>query len=312
MTTRYLTFTALSIYLLISLSYQRSNKLQIFLIFILLSSGALSNYIFLDRLDYSPNKAELDLIDYLSRNNLTNGYADYWDSNVITYLSKERITVLPATISCNKLVPFLWLSCEKWYAINLDQSTSKRYFILINTNIFLKKEDIDIFIKYNQLKDILRFGSYRIYVFDGEAPLVNPNETPPSPMAQNESDSDELVCQSGFYDMENWSNTSTRWMLADGTIVVLSPENRTATLGLNALSFYRNRSLEISSNGVHLARVAVPTGFVNVSVPMHLAKGENTIRLHVLEGCERPCDIKELNNADSRCLSIAVQNVRVT
>ncbi len=27
----------------------------------------------------------------------------------------------------------------------------------------------------------------------------------------------------------------------------------------------------------------MPTGFVNVSVPMHLAKGENTIRLHVPE-----------------------------
>ena len=115
----------------------------------------------------------------------------------------------------------------------------------------------------------------------------------------------------GWYGIEIWDGTSTRWMKNDSLITIYSPENRTATLGLNALSFYRNQTLEISSNGVHLARVAVPTGFVNVSVPMHLAKGENTIRLHVLEGCERPCDIKELNNADSRCLSIAVQNVRV-
>ncbi len=116
----------------------------------------------------------------------------------------------------------------------------------------------------------------------------------------------------GWYGIETWDGTSTRWMKNDSLITIYSPENRTATLSLNALSFYRNRTLEISCNGVHLVRVAVPTGFVNVSVPMHLAKGENTIRLHVLEGCERPCDIKELNNADSRCLSIAVQNVRVT
>jgi len=116
----------------------------------------------------------------------------------------------------------------------------------------------------------------------------------------------------GWHGIEIWDGMSTRWMENDSLITIYSSENRTATLGLNALSFYRNRTLEISSNGVHLARVAVPTGFVNVSVPMHLAKGENTIRLHVLEGCERPCDIKELNNADSRCLSIAVQNVRVT
>ena len=116
----------------------------------------------------------------------------------------------------------------------------------------------------------------------------------------------------GWYGIETWDGTSTRWMENGSLITIYSPENRTATLGLNALSFYRNRTLEISSNGAHLARVAVPTGFVNVSMPMHLAKGENTIRLHVPDGCERPCDIKELNNADSRCLSIAMQNVTVT
>jgi len=116
----------------------------------------------------------------------------------------------------------------------------------------------------------------------------------------------------GWHGIEIWDGMSTRWMENDSLITIYSSENRTATLSLNALSFYRNRTLEISCNGVHLARVAVPTGFVNVSVPMHLAKGENTIRLHVLEGCERPCDIKELNNADSRCLSIAMQNVTVT
>ena len=118
----------------------------------------------------------------------------------------------------------------------------------------------------------------------------------------------------GWYGIEIWDGMSTRWMENDSLITIYSPENRTATLSLNALSFYRNRTLEISSNGVHLARVAVParTGFVNVGMPMHLAKGENTIRLHVPDGCERPCDIKELNNPDSRCLSIAMQNVTVT
>jgi hypothetical protein len=116
----------------------------------------------------------------------------------------------------------------------------------------------------------------------------------------------------GWYGIEMWDGTSTRWMKNNSLITIYSPENRTATLSLNALSFYRNRTLEISSDDVHLARAAVPTGFVNVSMPMHLAKGANAILLYVPDGCERPCDIKELNNSDSRCLSIALQNVRVT
>jgi hypothetical protein len=116
----------------------------------------------------------------------------------------------------------------------------------------------------------------------------------------------------GWHGIEIWDGISTRWMENDSLITIYSPENRTATLSLNALSFYRNRTLEITSNGVHLARVAVPTGFVNVSVPMHFAKGKNTMHLHVPDGCDRVCDIMELNSSDARCLSIAMQNITVT
>jgi len=42
-----------------------------------------------------------------------------------------------------------------------------------------------------------------------------------------------------------------------------------------------------------------------------LNKGANIVRFHVPEGCERPVDIPELNNPDSRCLSIAVQDIQI-
>jgi len=115
-----------------------------------------------------------------------------------------------------------------------------------------------------------------------------------------------------FYDIENWSSTPTRWMQADASLLVNSSENRTANLSLNAQSFHRNRTLEVSSGDAPAAQFAVPTSFINVSVPIHLAKGANTVRFHVSEGCERPSDIKELSNPDSRCLSVAVQNLSVT
>ncbi len=115
----------------------------------------------------------------------------------------------------------------------------------------------------------------------------------------------------GYYAYEDWLGIPTRWMRADGTINVLSAENRTANLSLQAQSFNRNRTLEISTGGAPAAQVAVPTSLINVNVPLQLAKGENTVRLHVPEGCERPCDIKELNSLDSRCLSVAVQNITV-
>jgi len=116
----------------------------------------------------------------------------------------------------------------------------------------------------------------------------------------------------GFWGIEDWSGAPTSWMKADAILSVTSRENRTTNLSLRVVSFYRNRTLVISSDGAPDAQVAVPTNFINVSVPMHLAKGVNAVRLHVSEGCERPSDKPELGNPDSRCLSVAVQNIKVT
>jgi hypothetical protein len=114
------------------------------------------------------------------------------------------------------------------------------------------------------------------------------------------------------YDTEIWSGTPTNWMQEDSTIHVNSPENHTAILGLWAVSFYRNRTLVIYSGGVPVAQVAVPMSFINVSVPIYLANGENTVRFHVPEGCERPSDIMGLKSPDNRCLSVAIQNITLS
>ncbi len=127
-----------------------------------------------------------------------------------------------------------------------------------------------------------------------------------------ESSSSSIALGSGFYDIENWSRIPTCWLQSKATLLINSDENRTATLSLEAVSFYRNRTLEMYFDEVPAAQVAVPMSFINVSVPVHLAKGANTMQFHVVEGCERPSDIKELNNTDSRCLSVAIQNLIVT
>ena len=114
---------------------------------------------------------------------------------------------------------------------------------------------------------------------------------------------------SGWHGIEDWSGIPTRWMQADGIINVLSPENRTANLSLRALSFYGPRTLEVYSGDKLATRVSVPTSFINVSAPIQLSEGANQVRLHVSEGCERPSDMPGLSNSDSRCLSMAVQNI---
>jgi hypothetical protein len=120
-----------------------------------------------------------------------------------------------------------------------------------------------------------------------------------------------MVLEKGWNDLENWTGTPTRWMQANATFGVFSPEDRTANLSLQTLSFYHNRTLEIYTSDMLMTTVSVPTSFINVEVPVRLARGMNTLRFYVSEGCERPCDKPELNNPDSRCLSVAMQNLTV-
>lgn len=114
---------------------------------------------------------------------------------------------------------------------------------------------------------------------------------------------------SGFYDPEYWFGAPTRWIRNDAALQIYSDKNCTAHLSLRALSLNSSRTLVVYSGNSQTARISVPTDFVNVSAPIYLIRGANVIHLSVPEGCERPVDITMLKNNDSRCLSLAIQNI---
>jgi 4-amino-4-deoxy-L-arabinose transferase-like glycosyltransferase len=117
----------------------------------------------------------------------------------------------------------------------------------------------------------------------------------------------------GWYGIETWDGTSTRWMENDAQVTIYSPENRTANLSLRITSFYRTRTLDIYiGNKLAAVRGNISSaGFENTTVLIHLVNGTNSMRFHVPEGCERPSDKPELKNRDSRCLSLAFQNITI-
>jgi len=116
----------------------------------------------------------------------------------------------------------------------------------------------------------------------------------------------------GWHESENWAGTPTRWMRDDANIIISSPEDCTVKLSFHVFSFYRNRTLEFYKGSDLVERIEVPTNFIEVSVPVRLIKVTNIIRLHVPEGCDRPCDKRELNNPDCRCLSVAVKDIAIS
>jgi len=116
----------------------------------------------------------------------------------------------------------------------------------------------------------------------------------------------------GWHGLEDWDGTPARWMENDATLMIYSNDNRVVDLSFNAVSFYRPRSVEICVNDLLQMEAEVPSDrFVTTRLPgVSLKEGANIVRFHVPEGCERPADIKELNNPDSRCLSVAVRDIK--
>lgn len=121
-----------------------------------------------------------------------------------------------------------------------------------------------------------------------------------------------IALGTGFYDLENWSGVETRWMQANAEFTVNSADDQTSTLDLRILSFYHNRTFEIYSGSKLLARNMISAvNFTDIAVPIHLVKGTNAFRFRTIEGCDRPIDIRGLNNPDKRCLTVAIQNMTI-
>lgn len=145
------------------------------------------------------------------------------------------------------------------------------------------------------------------------ATAENSASTSTKTAAEPESTGVSITFGSGWLGLEDWGGIPTQWMQSNATIIAYSPKKRVATLSLNATNLYNPRTLEIFIGNTFAVRKVISSlGFVEVTAPVLLAKGNNTIRLHVPEGCERPLDIKEMNNSDPRCMSIAVRDFRIS
>ena len=149
---------------ILALTYSQNMKFQRVYLFLLLSLiiiNAGSNMGILDRGHEDANREQYELIDYLKESNLTLGYGGYWDSNIITYLSKEKIIVRPVTFIDTKIAPFMWLSCGRWYA---EQPKINDSVFIIGRH--LENEATENFVQKNPPKKILEFKNYKIYVYD--------------------------------------------------------------------------------------------------------------------------------------------------
>lgn len=121
-----------------------------------------------------------------------------------------------------------------------------------------------------------------------------------------------MILKEGWNPLEELDKIPTRWISNNATMLISSDSARNATLNFQACSFYHPRTLEVYNGKTLLDRQTINTDFSSIDIPISLKKGENLILLHVPEGFERPCDIPELKNSDSRELSIEIQEIQLT
>ncbi|BAI62954.1 hypothetical protein MCP_2882 [Methanocella paludicola SANAE] len=126
--TRYLTFTAITVFMLIAMCFRPDYRIYGALALALLLISAVFGALQMGDLQ-QPNAAEYGLISYLKENNQTFGYGGYWSANIVTYLSGEDVIVRKAVFYRNDIKPWMWHSCERWY-----QSTPDNSFILVDNS----------------------------------------------------------------------------------------------------------------------------------------------------------------------------------
>jgi hypothetical protein len=101
-------------------------------------------------------------------------------------------------------------------------------------------------------------------------------------------------------------------MSNNGTIIIHSLEDRYSNLSFKVVSlFNKPRILHVYLNEKLIHEQTIPTSFVVIEMALKLKDGENILRFYTPDGCQRPCDVPELKSDDSRCLSLAFQDIVV-
>ena len=138
----YISQIPILMYIIATVLIFRANHFVTFLKFLLVMLVSV-NLIMLSSLAFfipeSPNSNETELIDILTQHGVTHAFANFWDANLITYLSHESVKVR-AVEYVGILAPFIELSDIRWFE---EQRLSEKPLTLI--------------VKNSETKDLLTF-----------------------------------------------------------------------------------------------------------------------------------------------------------
>ena len=101
-----------------------------------------------------------ELVNVLKENNLTFGYADFWDGLMTYYLSNYKITTV-SVITDDRVSSYRWYSDKRWY--DSGYHTGKT-FLALNSNGKLFKDFYKMY--YGNPDKIVETDNYTVFIYN--------------------------------------------------------------------------------------------------------------------------------------------------
>lgn len=101
---------------------------------------------------------EYEIAEFLKANDLTDGYAGFWDASIMTVLSGEQVRVRAVQFQNNRIEKNSWFTNEKWY-------DGKKQFIMTKDNDEQLTGDM-VINSYGSPDNILNVSDVSIYVYN--------------------------------------------------------------------------------------------------------------------------------------------------
>ena len=103
------------------------------------------------------NVGDRELADWMQRRKLHLGYADYWQANIITLLTKEKVQVAQTVVSpTGRIAPEHWNSKADWY------KTPANFYICLPDDKYFRAA----LATFGRPSEINQVGQYRVMIWD--------------------------------------------------------------------------------------------------------------------------------------------------
>lgn len=196
------------------------------------------------------------LSDFLYENELTYGYATFWNSANNSVISDFKVQINPVNVSAEDISPYYWLCVGRYFD---PENYSGKSFLLLTDTEAAQYEESNSYSKLGAPDDVLHYNGYSIYVypynisennFNGVKKLIG------AEISFSKSENNTDVLGSGWSDLEDWGV----WSVGNENVLNFGiPSDTTGTLELSVdlFSFHEPRDLGVYINDKLLDTITV-------------------------------------------------------